>query len=64
MNKTDKKKRSWWRWGLALVVVLLVAWGAAGAYFFHVAMVPSHKSFVSSPTTVIKKSDPLVSASD
>lgn len=59
MNKTDRKKRSWWRWGLALVGMLLVAWGAAGAYFFHVAMVPSHKSFVSSPTTVIKKSDPL-----
>lgn len=56
MSKT--KKRIWW--GLAsLLVLLLVAVGAAGAYFFNVAMVPSHKSFVSQPTTVLKKSDPL-----
>lgn len=59
MNKTKVKKRRWGKWLVGILVLLLAVFGIAGGYFFNVAMVPSHKSFVSSPTTTLKKSDPL-----
>ena len=57
---TTKKKRIW-RWVIGLVVALVIIWLAAGLYFFRVAMVPTHKSFVSNTHLTLKKSDPLYS---
>lgn len=58
MEKTKKTHR-WWKWLLGLVALYVILNLAAGAYFFNVAMVPSHKSFVSDPNQALKKSDPL-----
>lgn len=55
---TSKKKRIW-RWIIGLLVTCLIIWLAAGWYFFRVAMVPTHKSFVSNTHLTLKKSDPL-----
>lgn len=52
------KKHHWLRWLIGLAVTLLIVIFAAGGYFFHVAMVPGHKDFISSNTKIVK-SDPL-----
>ncbi|WP_369823597.1 alpha/beta hydrolase [Lactobacillus sp. HT06-2] len=44
---------------VTIITVLIVAFVGAGFYFFNVACVPSHKSFISANTKVVKKSDPL-----
>lgn len=54
-----KKKNKVWRWLVGIVAVLIVIWLAAGLYFFRVAMVPTHKSFVKNTQLTLKKSDPL-----
>lgn len=49
------------RWLILIVIVIVILTGgllAGGLYFYQVAVVPSHKSFISNQT-VIKKSDPL-----
>ena len=54
MEKTKKTHR-WWKWLLGLVALYVILNLAAGAYFFNVAMVPSHKSFVSDPNQAEEK---------
>lgn len=52
------KRRHLWRWLISIIVLLALALFAAGSYFFTVAMVPSHKSFIHNSDR-ISKSDPL-----
>lgn len=59
MSKQTKKKHLLRRWICWILGILLVIWVAAGLYFFKVAMVPGHKSFISSNTQTLRKSDPL-----
>lgn len=52
-------KRKHWIIGLIIIVVILIGGLLAGGlYFYQMAVVPGHKSFISNQT-VIKKSDPL-----
>lgn len=47
LNLQQKKQKHWVRRGIITVLVVLgVALFGAGSYFFHVGMVPGHKSFV------------------
>ena len=57
MKKLKHKKL----WFSLIVIILLVclSFVGAGYYFFTVACVPGEKSFLSSSSNVIKKSDPL-----
>ena len=57
MEKLKHKKL----WVALIVIILLVCllFTGAGYYFFTVACVPGEKSFLSSSSKVIKKSDPL-----
>lgn len=55
------KKNKIWLSILAIIAVLMVILVGAGYYFFNLACVPGHKSFVSANTKVVKKSDPLYS---
>lgn len=57
-KQASKRRHRLWRWLVGIVVVIAVALFAAGSYFFNVAMVPSHKSFVNNSNR-ISKSDPL-----
>lgn len=58
MQKTSNKRRRWpWVVG-GLVALLVVAFLGAALYFFNVAMVAGHKSFIKN-NTKIEKSDPL-----
>ncbi|MEK1332517.1 alpha/beta hydrolase [Limosilactobacillus fermentum] len=58
MQKTSNKRRHWpWVVG-GLVTLLVVAFLGAALYFFNVAMVAGHKSFINN-NTKIEKSDPL-----
>lgn len=58
MQKTSNKRRCWpWVVG-GLVTLLVVAFLGAALYFFNVAMVAGHKSFINN-NTKIEKSDPL-----
>ncbi|KRM25291.1 alpha/beta hydrolase [Limosilactobacillus panis] len=57
-KQANKRRHRLWRWLVGIVVVIAVAPFAAGSYFFNVAMVPSHKSFVNNSNR-ISKSDPL-----
>lgn len=57
MQKT--RKHRWLRWVSGIVGLLLVIWIGMGLYFFHVGMVPSHKSFVKNTHLTLKRSDPL-----
>lgn len=59
-EKTTKKHRTW-HWIAWICGILFVLWIAAGLYFFHVGMVPGHKSFIKSNNQVLRKSDPLYS---
>ena len=55
------KKKKHWGLRITLLVVFLLVLGSFGAagYFFKVAMVPGHKSFLANSSTKLKKSDPL-----
>ena len=57
MKKLKHKKL----WLSSIIIILLVCllFTGAGYYFFRVACVPGKKSFLSSSSKVIKKSDPL-----
>lgn len=57
-TKVLKKRHLVCRWLAGIIVLVVVAVLAAGAYFFNVAMVPSHKSFINN-STKISRSDPL-----
>ena len=58
MQKTSNKRRRWpWVVG-GLVTLLVVAFLGVALYFFNVAMVAGHKSFINN-NTKIEKSDPL-----
>lgn len=58
MQKTSNKRRRWpWVVG-GLVALLVVAFLGAALYFFNVAMVAGHKSFIKN-NTKIEKSNPL-----
>lgn len=56
--KQLKHKKLWLSLVIIILLVCLLSVGA-GLYFFKVACVPGHKSFLSSSSKVIKKSDPL-----
>lgn len=59
LNLQQKKQKHWVRRGIITVLVVLgIALFGAGSYFFHVGMVPGHKSFVKNNQR-IEKSDPL-----
>ncbi len=47
-------------WVIIIVIILLLTGGlfAGGLYFYQMAVVPSHKSFISNQN-IIKRSDPL-----
>lgn len=57
-KQATTKKHHLWRWLVGVAAIILLAFFAAGCYFFQVAMVPSHKSFVHNSTKIVK-SDPL-----
>lgn len=59
LSSQKKKQKYWIRRGLVTVLVVLgITLFGAGSYFFHVGMVPGHKSFVNNNQR-IEKSDPL-----
>ena len=59
LSSQKKKQKHWVRRGLVTVLVVLgITLFGAGSYFFHVGMVPGHKSFVNNNQR-IEKSDPL-----
>ncbi|MDO4902793.1 MAG: alpha/beta hydrolase [Limosilactobacillus sp.] len=61
LKNNNKKKHRVLKWSLGgLVTIIVIALFGAGAYFFNVAMVPSHKSFIHNSDR-ISKSDPLYS---
>lgn len=61
LKKQVKKQKHWFRRIIVAVALLVtVALFGAGSYFFHVGMVPGHKSFVKGKQR-IEKSDPLYS---
>ncbi|TSO25975.1 alpha/beta hydrolase [Lactobacillus sp. LL6] len=53
------KHRKFWLWIVSIIAVISVICVGAGFYFFNVACVPSHKSFISANSDVVKKTDPL-----
>lgn len=55
------KHKKIWASIITIIAVIAVVMVGAGFYFFNLACVPGHKSFLSANTTVIKKSDPLYS---
>ncbi|MGM9892513.1 alpha/beta fold hydrolase [Limosilactobacillus sp.] len=57
-KQVSKRRHLWWRWLVGIIVVIALALFAAGSYFFSVAMVPSHKSFINNSNR-ISRSDPL-----
>lgn len=57
MQKT--RQHHWGRWLTAIVTVLIAIWLGMGIYFFHVGMVPSHKSFVKNTHLTLRRSDSL-----
>lgn len=57
-EKIKQHRHHPWRWLIGIIVVIALAFFAAGCYFFSVAMVPGHKSFINNSTR-IEKSDPL-----
>lgn len=57
-EKVTNRRHHLWRWLIGIVVLLALALFAAGSYFFSVAMVPSHKSFINNSNRISKK-DPL-----
>ena len=59
-TKVSKRRHHLWRWLISIIILLALALFAAGSYFFNVAMVPSHKSFINNSAR-ISKSDPLYS---
>lgn len=59
MTKKSTGKHRVWKWLAWICGILLVIWIAAGLYFFKVAMMPGHKSFIKSNSQVLRKSDPL-----
>ena len=60
LSTVVKKKRHRLRnWLIGIVSVIVVALLVAGSYFFTVAMVPSHKSFVHQSSSRISRTDPL-----
>lgn len=56
--QTNRNSRRWVCWFAGILLTLVVIWLAAAGYFFKVAMVPGHKSFINQPVS-LKKSDPL-----
>lgn len=58
--KENKKRRHLWRWLVGIIIVVAIAIFGASCYFFNVAMVPGHKSFINNSSR-ISKSDPLYS---
>ena len=57
MKKLKHKKL--WLSSIIIILLVCVLFTGAGFYFFKVACVPGKKSFLSSSSKVIKKSDPL-----
>ena len=57
MKKLKHKKL--WLSSIIIILLVCVLFTGAGYYFFKVACVPGKKSFLSSSSDVIKKSDPL-----
>ena len=57
MKKLKHKKL--WLSSIIIILLVCVLFTGAGYYFFKVACVPGKKSFLSSSSKVIKKSDPL-----
>lgn len=53
------KHRKFWLTLTGVLATLVVLLFAAAFYFFNVACVPGHKTFVKANTTMVKKSDPL-----
>lgn len=53
------KHKKLWITLITILTVLVIAFLSAGVYFFKVACVPEHKSFISSNSKVIRKNDPL-----
>lgn len=53
------KHKKFWLWIVSIIAIVSVICVGAGFYFFNVACVPSHKSFVSANSDVVKKTDPL-----
>ncbi|MBD7894814.1 alpha/beta hydrolase [Limosilactobacillus sp. Sa3CUN2] len=59
LEEQKKKQKHWLRRTIiAVILVIVVALFSAGTYFYHVAMVPGHKSFINN-SQKIEKSDPL-----
>lgn len=59
LKNTTKKQKHWLRRTvISLILVIVVVLFGAGSYFFHVGMVPGHKSFIKNNQR-IAKSDPL-----
>lgn len=53
-KQVTKRRHHLWRWLIGIVVVIALALFAAGSYFFSVAMVPSHKSFINNSNRISK----------
>ncbi|WEV71335.1 alpha/beta hydrolase [Lactobacillus sp. ESL0785] len=53
------KHKKLWLSLVSVILLICLLFIGAGCYFFKVACVPGHKSFLSSSSKVIKKSDPL-----
>ena len=53
------KSKKIWLWVISIIAIISMVCIGAGTYFFNVACVPSHKSFISANSDVVKKSDPL-----
>lgn len=49
------KHKKFWLWIVSIIAIVSVICVGAGFYFFNVACVPSHKSFVSANSDVVKK---------
>lgn len=60
LKEKAQHRHHFWRWLIGIIIVIAVALFAAGSYFFSVAMVPSHKSFVNNSDR-ISRHDPLYS---
>lgn len=56
LQTNTPKKHHWLAWLIGVIVVLCVVLGAAGMYFFNVAVVPGKKSFLGSKTHYAKTS--------
>lgn len=53
------KHKKIWLTCISIITIVCLIFLGAGMYFFNVACVPGHKSFIHSNTAYVKKSDPL-----